>query len=42
MATHYCKTKKNAQDMATRLRKFGNTVTVRKVGGKWTVYSTKA
>lgn len=41
MATHYCKSKKNAEAMANRLQKYGNHTYIKKIKGKWSVYSYK-
>lgn len=41
MATHHCKTKKSARAKAKRLRKYGNQVTIKKIGKVWQVYSYK-
>ena len=42
MATHHCRTKKSAKAKAKRLRKYGNTITIKKIGKYWQVYSYKA
>lgn len=42
MVVHHSKTKKNAQRMGKRLRKYGNTVSIKKIGKDWQVYSYKA